>query len=254
MKKKRKKNRNKRRKRRMQKKKANDSHGLNITNDCEGIIAFCLTECLASELSTMEEGKLKTYYSYIDNRMKEIHMSDGPHAARAFRFASAMFLEHGHIHSILREVLLNVGNENIKDRFMKSIKFRVMYEEQTSELYCITDVKTLLFFMAGVILHETGRQYPCPLEGEDYEIMFNEDQLRFAIILGKSWNQENLHILSDPIMDNTDDELNHLTMDDLISENTNNQNFVLVNKYFDEIFEYTMMNELFTSEDDQDEE
>ena len=42
-------------------------------------------------------------------------------------------------------------------------------------------------------------------------------------------------------------------MVDIINTNKRNENFTLLNDYFDEIFEYAMMTELFTSDDDSDE-
>ena len=157
-----------------------------MTNDFDDIAYFCEKECLVSELSTMEEGVLKTYYRYIDKRMKDIQSSDGPHAAKAFRFASIFFIEHGSIYHGLQAVLMESGNENLIDRFMKTMKFYISRNDQTSALYYITDIKTLVFYMGAIIRQETERQYPCPRMDEDYEIFFNEDELGFQIRLGKS--------------------------------------------------------------------
>ena len=56
-------------------------------------------------------------------------------------------------------------------------------------------------------------------------------------------------MLSHLLFNDPDEELNHITMDDLLNEDPTNQDMYCINDYFDEIFEYAMMNELFTLKD-----
>ena len=230
-----------------QKKTSDKNTGSEIRN------GFLPPDTYSRVMESLPSKNSKTFINYVDKRMRTITDTEGSHAALGFSIASALVLQYENIYLGIKKLLITTGYEEQIEAYLKSMKFYVLSDDPTKSMFCITDIKTLMFYLLGVMPDKTDKGKPCPTLGDDFNIRFNKEVLKFDLYCEESSGQERILMASLLRPVDTVEDYHHATMDDFLNDDRQDQDMHRLSNYFDEIFEYAMVNELYTSVNDLDE-